>query len=572
MKKLVSLLLLLMTIFAGLWATKSKNPTGRPDSYLGGIDASKMWWQASGLSGADAKTEWQLDPEIPKNYLPLPGTPNVYMVVDENGYITGYRKRIKQADGSWKWEDTNPDIPENYQPVPGLKDVYKVTYDDGTVKYFKYIRNADDTFAFVEVDGRGNPLGQQEPKGDAVPENYKEVAPNKYAVQNEHGVTIGYKQRVKDADTGDTVWNNIEDPGPSLPQPTPAPKEKSSNLTFDIGTLTGGDHTGGVKNFTPPPMGDLDLDPMATPAPLPNMPGTVLLQPGQNGGAGIYIPPIDGGDINYTFITPPPNMPAPGGAQGGNPVFVTFPPGFDPTSGRPGVTMPPVPNGGMIPSGPEVTIPPMVVEQGSGTYTETENIYNSEIKDGCKVTYLTVVERRYDSQGNLLSSNRKNPVEVGREQLQSAAAGGQPASTLNAELTRIGAGVKYNGPVPNELLALINQERAANGLPSLGMSGSSSVYTLALCRAAMMAAYDTSDNNLPQYGNLAQMMSMYGIGSSFPSESLWRTGATSADSIFGRLMSSGSTKAAILSGNYTQAGIAIAEKNGNFYVAVLMID
>ena len=143
MRQLVMLLVLLVACFLGSWTYRIKTPINRPDEYAEGYDASAgAWWNTGKVEVDD---EWKLDPEIPLNYMPVPGENELYMVIDNDGKIIGYRQRIKQIDGSWKWEDVNPDIPDNYEPVKGLEDVYKVTAEDGTVKYYKYIRNDDDT-------------------------------------------------------------------------------------------------------------------------------------------------------------------------------------------------------------------------------------------------------------------------------------------------------------------------------------------------------------------------------------------------------------------------------------------
>lgn len=77
------------------------------------------------------------------------------MVIDNDGNIMMYRKRALQEGGSWIWKDVNPDIPEEYEAVNGLDSVYRVTAADGSVSYFRYVRNEDDTFAFVPVDENG---------------------------------------------------------------------------------------------------------------------------------------------------------------------------------------------------------------------------------------------------------------------------------------------------------------------------------------------------------------------------------------------------------------------------------
>ena len=132
-----------------------KHPINRPENVK--EDTETPWYETK-YQAPKADDEWTLDPEIPLNYIPVPGEDELYMVVDDSGNITNYRKRVKQADGSWVWQDVNPDIPDNYEKVDGLDNVYKVTNKDGTTEYKQYVRNDDDTYCFVPVDEKGNPL------------------------------------------------------------------------------------------------------------------------------------------------------------------------------------------------------------------------------------------------------------------------------------------------------------------------------------------------------------------------------------------------------------------------------
>ena len=156
-------------------------------------------WYDNRYTAPKAEEEWCLDPEIPLNYIPVPGEDELYMVVDDSGNIIGYRHRIKQADGSWIWEDVNPDIPENYEKVEGLENVYKVTDEEGKTSYVMYVRNSDDTFCFVPVDKNGIPLDDGK-DADKITDEYVHVDENVYAVYNDENVKIGYSELVKQSD------------------------------------------------------------------------------------------------------------------------------------------------------------------------------------------------------------------------------------------------------------------------------------------------------------------------------------------------------------------------------------
>ena len=209
MKKIIVIFLVLLSAFVCTWVVKAQSPLNRPESETGASTyADGIWWQADKDT---VSSEWILDPEIPDNYLPVPGREELYMVIDNDGNIIQYRERVLQEDGSWLWDDVNPDIPENYEAVEGLEDVYKVTDENGNISYYKYIRNKDDTFAFVPVDQDGELLEKEATNASEIPDNYRRITGNIYAVLNEHGVVIGYRERRISSD-GDYYWVECDEP------------------------------------------------------------------------------------------------------------------------------------------------------------------------------------------------------------------------------------------------------------------------------------------------------------------------------------------------------------------------
>lgn len=470
MKKIVIVFLVLLTIFAGTWAVKAKSPASRPDSYANGLSENDgAWWNIN--LGTEVDEQWILDPEIPENYLPVPGEDELYMVVDENGNILQYRHRVKQADGSWLWEDVSVDIPENYEPVAGLKDVYKVTGEDGSVSYYKYIRNDDNTYAFVPVDQNGNIIEEAPPTDGTIPENYVHVSGNVYAVLNEHGVVIGYKERYLNAD-GSYGWRDT-----SKPNVTTGSGETSynSNSQQNINNSQSGSNTG------------------------------------NNG-------------------------------------FVSFP--------------------------QEGT---QTVQNNDGTYTETETIITTETSGGWITTYQTIVTRTYDSKGKLISTKKEGPTAISKTQAsgnnnQNAPDPNKIASTLKAEVARMSVGVNFNTSLANEVLAALNAERASQGLAALKMSSDSNAYMIAQARAAAMAIYNYSDYDSPLYGTVSEMCKKFGISASSPSENTWKTVASkSANEIHSRFMVLDGARQARMSKQYTSVGIAIAERNGYYYICEIYL-
>lgn len=217
MTKLVVVLVAFVVAFCGTWIFKSKTPIQRNDDTTN-LSNDGNWWnqESTQLSTAnEVSDEWKIDPEIPDNYIPIPGEDELYMVVTESGNIEKYRHRYHKDgdDKTWYWVDVNPDIPEDYEPVLGLENVYRVSNADGTVSYLKYIRNDDDTFAFIEVDKDGNIIDKvltADPDGETIPANYTQVDNNVYAVKNENEVVVGYKERTIDND-GKANWKLLSD-------------------------------------------------------------------------------------------------------------------------------------------------------------------------------------------------------------------------------------------------------------------------------------------------------------------------------------------------------------------------
>jgi len=351
------------------------------------------------------------------------------------------------------------------KPLKDLKTSIKVTYENGDVKYYRYIRNEDDTFAFVEVDENGNDIAENLPEGEIIPDNYIHLTDNVYAVTNDNGVVIDYKERSLDS-KGNYSWSKALKP----------------NIT---GSAT----------------------------------------------------PI----ISYNAHSPTP-----------------------------------------IPTQPPITIPDKLSIQETPAIPERSPMHtnppngNNETSDGYIITYITTITKKFDSQGNLLSTKKDGPTELSRTPLTDSDNNtpdkSKIASTLNAEVAKMSVGVSFKNELANQVLVSLNAERAAAGAAPLQMS-SGEAYQLAQVRASAMAMYDYSDYNSPLYGSLSDMLSMYGINCSAPSENNWRASAPrTANAIHARFMSMDGSKQARISSNYTNIGIAIVEKNGYYYICEVLIN
>ena len=72
--------------------------------------------------------------------------------------VIKYMRATEQEDGSLIWTEVVMEGAVTYEPVEGLEDVYKYTDENGEDAFLKYIRNSDNTFAFVPVDMNGIPF------------------------------------------------------------------------------------------------------------------------------------------------------------------------------------------------------------------------------------------------------------------------------------------------------------------------------------------------------------------------------------------------------------------------------
>lgn len=201
MKSIIITFGLLLVAFFSSWGIKANVFVERPSN----LDTGQtIPWYMSGSSSPTVSDEWQIDPSIPDNYVPVPGEDELYMIVDTDGTIIGYKHRYLNEEGVWVWEDVNPDIPDNYELVAGSENLYKVTDENGNVSYYLYVRNDDNTYAFVPCDEFGTPYYDGE-DADIISENYVHEDGNIYTHYNDNGVKDGYAERTENED-GSYTW------------------------------------------------------------------------------------------------------------------------------------------------------------------------------------------------------------------------------------------------------------------------------------------------------------------------------------------------------------------------------
>lgn len=235
-KIIVLALAVLVLIFVVVWVGKANNPSTRPDS---DSTQSTQWYDKTVKTKADSG--WILDPEIPENYIPVPGEKETYMVVDTSGNISAYRHREKMEDGTWVWSDV--DMNKTYQVVSETDNGYIIAIDDG---YVRYLRNSDNSYAYVDCDSDGNDTDDKD--ASTIPSNYICVSENVYAVYNEHGVLIGYRERIID-ENGNYVWVVTDKPVNAVLPDSNGGNNNSSNGNDGGNGSSGNNSSNGSSNI-----------------------------------------------------------------------------------------------------------------------------------------------------------------------------------------------------------------------------------------------------------------------------------------------------------------------------------
>ena len=123
--------------------------------------------------------------------------------------------------------------------------------------------------------------------------------------------------------------------------------------------------------------------------------------------------------------------------------------------------------------------------------------------------------------------------------------------------------------IEDEVLRLVNQERARHGLPAL-------TYNWQVARVARIKSQDMINNKYfshtsPVYGSPFRMLESYGIRFSAAAENI-AMGQRSAQEVMNAWMNSPGHRANILSRNITQLGVGAAKaSNGTLYFTQLFI-
>ena len=211
MKKLILIFAVSVVILGTVWYFKSTTPAERNDTVQYNKGAG-VWWDTTMWANVKTDTDWILDPNIPPNYIPVLGLEETYMVLNEDGTVNRYRKRVKDDAGNWIWSDIiEDDMPVSFQPSAVDDDIYSYIGSSGEEELYRYVRNGDDSYAFVPVDRNGEDIGYEIPQGEYIPDNFVLVDGNIYASLDDHGVIVKLWERNIN-ELGAIYWQEIHRP------------------------------------------------------------------------------------------------------------------------------------------------------------------------------------------------------------------------------------------------------------------------------------------------------------------------------------------------------------------------
>lgn len=501
MKKISSVFLALLVIFCLVWVIKPKTII---DNTIPVVDESGAWWLSGNGEKISVNEEWILDPEIPENYVPVPGEKEVYMVIGENGEITQYRKRTQGKDGSWIW-DTIKNIAMDINPTE-IEDIFEIKTNN-TTEYLKYIRNEDNSFAFVESDKDGNIIGFDVPVSNKIPENYIKIKGNIYAVIDENGVIICYKEKIVD-ENGNITWKNVG-------RPESAPNVQTGSFTTK-------------KPETVPSI------PLTTTTSSQTLPSWTL-------------PPLTTSNKNETDKPSPNSKPE---------TSVTTKPFTPPSTSDTNNSSTPndTPDGSYTET--ETTTEFKIVGEYKVKYeTKIIKTYN---KNGELLSTKKEGPKEVSREKIIFEESEKpdkNKVE----------------STLKNEFIRMSEKVTYETELMNEIFTLLNKERKDNGINTLSMNSNSEAMMIAKIFAADMALYNHADEISPLYGTLNDLIVKYKVNAEYSSSNIWKCTPKNAEQIHTRLQTLQNSKDIRMNKQFKDVGIAVVEKNGYYYIIELFI-
>lgn len=149
---------------------------------------------------------------------------------------------------------------------------------------------------------------------------------------------------------------------------------------------------------------------------------------------------------------------------------------------------------------------------------------------------------------------------LGTYKLPQAGAGTQGPS--GGQSGNSGSEQNAAGTEAQEILRLVNEQRAKNGLAALTLSDK--LCELATLKAKDMVALGYFDHNSPTYGSPFDMMKQFGVSYSYAGENI-AAGQRTPEEVMNGWMNSSGHRANILNASYTELGVGIAVGSRGIY-------
>lgn len=200
------------------------------------------------------------------------------------------------------------------------------------------------------------------------------------------------------------------------------------------------------------------------------------------------------------------------------------------------------------------------------------NGLNSKINSNClsqlNCFYGINVKTGTCTNGKTTSSSKpaassSKPTTPSSSSTPAASASSAPASSQGTVSSTPSQTNGSYSAFQNQVVQLVNKERAANGLKALTVNNE--LNKTATLKSEDMAKLNYFDHTSPTYGSPFDMMKKYGITYRTAGENI-AMGQTTPDQVMQGWMNSPGHRANILNSSYTQIGVGIAKNAQNQYI------
>ncbi len=138
----------------------------------------------------------------------------------------------------------------------------------------------------------------------------------------------------------------------------------------------------------------------------------------------------------------------------------------------------------------------------------------------------------------------------------------QTTTQANTQTASQNTAQKTDMTVANQILSIVNKERAAYGLPALTLD--TQLCTAAQAKAEDMKAKNYFSHTSPTYGSPFEMMKKFGISYRAAGENIAK-GQKTPQAVMSAWMNSDGHRKNILGKSYTQLGVGYVYNNGSPY-------